>query len=182
MNDQDKKIILAVARAALEASIKREPVPACDSGESVLDEQRGAFVTLRTGENLRGCIGRFTSAEPLRRLIPEMTVSAAIDDPRFERNRITPEELSGVTVEVSVLSQLEKTDDPLSIELGVHGIYIKSGFHSGCFLPQVAVETGWSKEEFLSHCTAHKAGLPADAWKDPNTEVFIFTAEVFSES
>jgi uncharacterized protein (TIGR00296 family) len=67
----------------------------------------------------------------------------------------------------------------LSLRLGVDGIYIKSGSLSGCFLPQVATETGWNKEEFLSYCCSHKAGLPADAWKQPDTEVYLFTAEVF---
>ena len=130
---------------------------------------------------LRGCIGRFDPSEPLRELIPEMAAAAATEDPRFVADRITPEELPDVTVGISVLSPLEKTDDPMSIELGVHGIYIRKGFQSGCFLPQVATETGWSKEKFLSNCASHKAGLSPDAWRDPETEVLIFTAEVFSE-
>ncbi|MHC4532265.1 MAG: AMMECR1 domain-containing protein, partial [Planctomycetota bacterium] len=70
-------------------------------------------------------------------------------------------------------------EEPLSLRLGIDGIYIKKGCASGCFLPQVADETGWSKEEFLSYCCAHKAGLPADAWKDAGTEVYFFTADVF---
>jgi uncharacterized protein (TIGR00296 family) len=74
---------------------------------------------------------------------------------------------------------VKRTDDPLSLQLGVDGIYIKKDRASGCFLPQVASETGWSKEEFLSNCCAHKAGLAPDAWKDPETEVYLFTAEVF---
>ena len=82
-------------------------------------------------------------------------------------------------VEISVLSPLEKTSDPLSLRLGTHGIYIKRGCASGCFLPQVATETGWTKEEFLSYCCSHKAGLADDAWKDPKTEVFLFTADIF---
>jgi uncharacterized protein (TIGR00296 family) len=74
---------------------------------------------------------------------------------------------------------LKRTDDPLSLRLGVDGIYIKKGHASGCFLPQVADETGWSKEEFLSYCCAHKAGLAEDTWKDPKTEVYLFTADAF---
>ena len=62
------------------------------------------------------------------------------------------------------------------------GIYIRRGAAAGCFLPQVATETGWSKEEFLSHCCSHKAGLSADAWRDPDTEVLTFQAEVFGET
>ena len=90
-------------------------------------------------------------------------------------------ELQEIDIEISVLSPLEKTDDPLSLELGKHGIYIKKGFAGGCFLPQVATETGWNKEQFLSQCCGGKAGLPPDAWKQADTEVFLFTAEVFGE-
>jgi len=75
-----------------------------------------------------------------------------------------------------------KTNDPMSLRLGVHGIYIVKGARSGCFLPQVATETGWSAEEFLACCCAHKANLPPDAWKDADTDVYLFTAEVFGES
>jgi uncharacterized protein (TIGR00296 family) len=87
--------------------------------------------------------------------------------------------LNQLDIEISVLSPLQKTDDPLSLRLGVDGIYIKRGRASGCFLPQVATESGWSREEFLSYCCSHKAGLESDAWRDPQTEVYLFSAEVF---
>jgi AmmeMemoRadiSam system protein A len=108
-----------------------------------------------------------------------MAKASATGDPRFFADPITPRELDHLDVEISVLSPLERTDDPLSLRLGVDGIYIKKGRASGCFLPQVATETGWSKEEFLSYCCSHKAGLAPDAWKDPGTDVYLFTAEVF---
>jgi AmmeMemoRadiSam system protein A len=116
---------------------------------------------------------------PLIELIVEMTIASATEDPRFAGSRIKTSELNKLDIEISVLSPLKKTDDPLSLRLGVDGIYIKRGFASGCFLPQVATETGWSKEEFLSYCCAHKAGLEPEAWKDPETEVSLFTADVF---
>jgi AmmeMemoRadiSam system protein A len=112
-------------------------------------------------------------------LVVEMAKASATGDPRFFSDPIRPEELGQLDVEISVLSPLKRTDDPLSLRLGIDGIYIKLGSASGCFLPQVATETDWSKEEFLSYCCAHKAGLPADAWKDPNTEVYLFTADIF---
>jgi len=112
--------------------------------------------------------------------VREMAI-AATRDQRFLMNPITPGELDQIDIEISVLSPLEKTDDPLSLELGKHGIYIKRGWSSGCFLPQVATETGWSKEEFLSRCCGGKAGLTAEAWREPDTEVFLFTAEIFGE-
>jgi uncharacterized protein (TIGR00296 family) len=87
--------------------------------------------------------------------------------------------LDQLDVEISVLSPLERTGDPLNLRLGIDGIHIKKGRASGCFLPQVATETGWSKEEFLSHCCSDKASLAPDAWKDAGTDVYLFTAEVF---
>jgi uncharacterized protein (TIGR00296 family) len=108
-----------------------------------------------------------------------MAKASATEDPRFLGAPITPREVDALEVEVSVLSPLKRTDDPLGLRLGIDGIYIKRGCASGCFLPQVATETDWTAEEFLSYCCSHKAGLPADAWKDPETEVFLFTAEVF---
>jgi len=82
---------------------------------------------------------------------------------------------------ISVLSPMQRTKDPLSLELGVHGILIQRGGRSGCFLPQVAPEQQWTKEQFLSYCCSHKAGLSPDAWNDPATEVYLFSAEVFGE-
>jgi uncharacterized protein (TIGR00296 family) len=108
-----------------------------------------------------------------------MAKASSTGDPRFFGNKITLDELAELDIEISVLSPLKKTDDPLSLRLGTDGIYIKRGCASGCFLPQVATETGWTKEQFLSYCCSHKAGLPDDAWDDPDTDVFLFTAEVF---
>ena len=87
-----------------------------------------------------------------------------------------------IDIEISILSAMQRTDDPSSLEPGVHGVYVLKGDASGCFLPQVATEQGWSAEQLLSRCCESKAGLPADAWKEPDTEVFLFTAEVFDES
>jgi uncharacterized protein (TIGR00296 family) len=107
-----------------------------------------------------------------------MAVASSTGDSRFFGQPITQGEVKDLEIEISVLSPLKKTTDPLSLRLGIDGIYIKKGYASGCFLPQVATETGWSKEEFLSSCCSHKAGLKADAWKDKNTEVYLFTAEI----
>ena len=116
---------------------------------------------------------------PLYLTVRDMAVESATGDPRFRA--VTQAELKDIEIEISVLSPLEKVASADSIILGKHGVIVKNGFNSGVFLPQVATETGWSKEEFLSNLCAQKAGLPADAWKDPSTEIYIFTAEVFSE-
>jgi AmmeMemoRadiSam system protein A len=179
MNDTQKQTLLKVARETVEAVIKGGEVPKPKSDDPQLNSHCGCFVTLKNKERLRGCIGRFISEIPLIELVVEMAKASATGDMRFFADPITAGELEKLNVEISVLSPLERTSDPLSLRLGVDGIYIKKGRASGCFLPQVATETGWSKKEFLSYCCAHKAGLSPNAWKDPETEVYLFTAEVF---
>ena len=180
MTDKQKKSLLKVARKVVEAAVKGEPISTFDSDDPLFKEKRGCFVTIHNHGRLRGCIGRFEAQESLLDTVREMAI-AATRDSRFLSNPITESELDDIDIEISVLSPLEKTDDPLSLELGKHGIYIKRGWNAGCFLPQVATETGWTKEEFLSQCCAGKAGLPAGAWKDKDTEVYLFTAEIFGE-
>lgn len=181
MDEQAKKILLDIARKSIEAAIKRLPISHIACNHPGLQERQGAFVTLKTHGNLRGCIGRFVSDIPLYQLVSEMAVSSATEDPRFESNRIKPSELNHLEIEISVLSPLQLIQNPLDFELGKHGIFIKSGSQIGCFLPQVATETGWSKEEFLSHCCSGKAGLSSDSWKYGDVEIYTFTAEIIEE-
>ena len=179
MNESQKHALLKVARDTVEAVIRQKKIAKPESDDPDLNALCGCFVTLKNRNRLRGCIGQFTSDSPLIELVAEMAKASATGDPRFLADPITVRELDKLDVEISVLSPLKRTDDPLSLRLGVDGIYIRRGRASGCFLPQVATETGWSKEEFLSYCCAHKAGFAADAWKDPKTEVYLFTADVF---
>jgi AmmeMemoRadiSam system protein A len=181
LSKDSRRTLIDIARRSVTAAIKGEELPGVKPKNEELQERCGAFVTLKTNGNLRGCLGRFTSDMPLWKTVQVMAAAAATEDPRFFGNRLRPEELEQLNIEISVLSPLQKTDDPLSIELGRDGIFIKRGIHTGCFLPQVATETGWSKREFLSNCCAHKAGLPPDAWQDPDTEVYTFTAEIIDE-
>jgi AmmeMemoRadiSam system protein A len=173
--------LLKIARQVVTAAASGHASPDCQpEGLPELDQPCGAFVTLNTRDGrLRGCIGTFTADKPLWQTVAEMARSAATADPRFLP--VGADELDNIEIEVSVLSPLERSDDPLSLELGVHGIYIMRNGRGGTFLPQVATEHGMSKEEFLSTCCAHKAGLPPDAWKDPETEVYLYTAQVFGE-
>jgi len=181
MNEEQKKQLLAVARNTVKAVVSGKKPVRIFPDDPVLAEHCGCFVTLKNRGELRGCIGQFTSDKPLIQLVSEMAVASSTQDSRFFADRITPEEIDELDIEISVLSPLKKTDNPLSLRLGIDGIYIKKGYAGGCFLPQVATETGWSKEEFLSYCCSHKAGLPPDAWKDKKTEVFLFTAEIIEE-
>ena len=182
MPPDSQKELLSIARQTVEAVVKRQPIPQFAVTDPALMGHQGAFVTLRTHGDLRGCIGTFVSDEPLCQTIPEMAKAATTDDWRFINTPLRPQELADLHIEISVLSPLQRIKDPLAeIQLGTHGIYIKRGGASGCFLPQVATETGWSKEEFLSQCCAGKAGLSPNAWKDPSTEVYVFTAQILEE-
>lgn len=174
----DRKKLLSVARVSIDAALRKRPMPDFKITESSLTGHQGAFVTLHRNGELRGCIGRFTADEPLYRVVSQMAVAAATQDHRFMP--VTLPEMEKIDIEISVLSPLTKMGDISELELGKHGIYVMKGARGGCFLPQVADETGWSKEEFLRHCCLEKAGLEADAWKG-DADVFLFTAEVFSE-
>jgi len=182
MDDAQRHALLEIARDTVKAVITGAPLPQPRSDEPALTACCGCFVTLKSRGKLRGCIGQFTSDRPLIELVVEMAEASASKDPRFFDYPLTVRDLRALDIEISVLSPLERTDNPLGLQLGVHGIYIKRGYASGCFLPQVATETGWTTEEFLSYCCSHKAGLASDAWKDPKTEVYLFTAEVFGSS
>jgi AmmeMemoRadiSam system protein A len=182
LSDSARKTLLTVARRTVEAAVRKEQPPAFDVRDPELGSPQGAFVTLRTGGDLRGCIGRFIADKPLWQVVREMAVAAATEDPRFFGMPLRPGDLPALGVEISVLSPLRRIQDPATeFELGKHGVYVKRDLAAGCFLPQVAEETGWTKEEFLDHCCAGKAGLPPDAWKDPRTEVYVFTAEILHE-
>ncbi len=169
--------LVGIARQTIEALLQGKPAPNFHVNEPELLHRHGAFVTLKAHGRLRGCMGRFVSEKPLYQLVVEMTVAAACEDPRFETDHVRLQELRNLDIEVTVVYPLKRINNPLNFELGKQGIYVKRGTLCGCFLPQVAQETGWSKEEFLSQCCAGKAGLTPDAWKDPNTEVYVFEAD-----
>ena len=179
ISTEDRAELISLARVAVTGEVTGRPSPRPKSTGGVLTELRGCFVTLTNKGRLRGCIGTFQPHHPLAEMIAEMGRAAA-RDPRFFMDRITPAELDELTVEVSVLSPLEETTEPERLQIGVHGIYIVSGGQSGCFLPEVATDMGWSVEQFLSQCCQGKAGLPPTAWKDPGTKVYLFTSEKFN--
>jgi uncharacterized protein len=181
LSEAARREILQIARSCLAAAVHGEEAPAIFSENPELQIAGGCFVTYKTSGRLRGCIGCFEAPAPLHATVAEYARTSALGDPRFAANRITPEELPSVDIEVSVLSPRWTIEDPLAIELGVHGIYVRKGGRSGCFLPQVATENNMSKEQFLSECCGGKAGLDPQAWRDPDTEVQVFTADIISE-
>ena len=107
-----------------------------------------------------------------------MALAAAFDDPRFPP--LKPDELKNITVEISVLSPLKEVKNIDEIEVGIHGLYITKGFHSGLLLPQVATEYDWDSLTFIQE-TCYKAGLQRDAWKDKDAKIYKFSAEIFGE-
>jgi MEMO1 family protein len=137
----------------------------------------GAFVTLHIKGELRGCKGRFGASQPLYEVVKEMARASAFEDYRF--HSVTADELKELEIEISVMTPLKKINSIDEIELGKHGIYIVKGLASGTFLPQVATETKWTKEEFLGHCAKDKAGLDWNGWKD--AEIFTYETIIFSE-
>jgi AmmeMemoRadiSam system protein A len=181
LSAEARRELLAIARASLVAAVRGEPEPKAESRRPELAAKCGCFVTYKNAGRLRGCIGCFTSERPLYATVAEYARISATQDWRFAGDPITPGELEDVDIEISVLSPLVPIKNPLDLELGVHGIYIRRGGRSGCFLPQVATEHGMSKEQFLSECSAGKAGLAPDAWRDPKTTVSVFTAEIIEE-
>ena len=136
----------------------------------------GAFVTLKIGGRLRGCIGNLQSAGELYSTIWNMARSAAFRDPRFPA--LTAEEFPKLDVEISVLSPIELCRDLNEIRVGRHGLVVQRGPKSGILLPQVATELGWNRDQFLGR-TCAKAGLPEDAWQKVGTTVYWFEAEIF---
>ncbi|MFH0777769.1 MAG: AmmeMemoRadiSam system protein B [Candidatus Eisenbacteria bacterium] len=178
LSQAEREKLLSIARGSIDAVLQGKPIPKFDATEPNLKLACGAFVTLHEFGNLRGCIGRLVADKPLHEVVSRMAVAAATEDHRF--SPVARDELEKIEIEISVLSPLKKMSSLEELRLGKHGIYVVSGARSGCYLPQVAIETGWSKEEFLRHCCAEKAGLEPDAWKR-DADVFLFTAEVFSE-
>ena len=142
-------------------------------------KRAGAFVTLKKHGRLRGCIGYIEARKPLYKTIEEMAVAAAFNDPRFPPLR--QEEWKDVTIEISVLSPLKEVRDVKEIEIGRHGLYILKGGRGGLLLPQVATEYNWDNMTYLKE-TCHKAGLPSHAWKDEDTKIFIFSADIFGSN
>lgn len=180
LNNCEKEILIQLARQSIKKKLKVDEeasIPYLENSD-VLNQKLGAFVSIYIDKKLRGCIGRFSSPTPLVETIGELAISAAFTDDRFLP--VSANELKGLNIEISILTPLIPINSPDEIELGKHGIYIKQGFHSGTFLPQVAEKTGWTKEEFLGHCSRDKAHIGWDGWK--RAELFIYEAIIFSGS
>jgi len=170
----DKQCLLQIAKEAIKAKLNGESYTPPD--REIFEEKKGAFVTIKTGGNLRGCIGQIRGYQPLNQTIAEMAVAAAFEDPRFPE--LTADEFESLEFEISVLSPLKRVNDINDIKIGKHGLLIKMDMHSGLLLPQVATENHWSVVEFLEQ-TCLKAGLPMKSYFDRRVEIYKFSAEIF---
>ncbi|MFZ1141781.1 MAG: AmmeMemoRadiSam system protein A, partial [Candidatus Sulfotelmatobacter sp.] len=149
------------------------------SASEVLNQERGAFVTLRRSGELRGCIGYTSAAEPLYMTVRDTATLAALRDSRFQP--VSALELPQLEYEISVMSPLRRVLDIRQIKLGQHGLLMKNGTHEGLLLPQVPLQERWDRQRFLDE-TCAKAGMRSGCWKDENTDIFMFTALVFGEN
>lgn len=179
LTDKDKKDLLNIARSTVDSYVKKRKIPKIDTNgfSDAVKSKCGAFVTLNKDGQLRGCIGRFTTNEPLYDVVQQMAISSATQDYRF--TPVDNEEVDELEIEISVLTPMRKIESIEEIELGRHGIYIKKDGSSGTFLPQVARHTNWTLEEFLGHCAKDKAGIGWEGWKD--ADIYIYEALVFEE-
>jgi AmmeMemoRadiSam system protein B/AmmeMemoRadiSam system protein A len=177
---EEQKRLLEIARQSLETYMEKGEMIKVEEESPMLNKQMGAFVTLKKHDQLRGCIGVFEPQIPLYQVVAETVLSSAFNDHRF--TPVVKEELNELEYEISVLSPLKKVNSWENIEIGKHGVKIVKGLKSGVFLPQVATENNWNLETFMNTLCEQKAGLPADCWKDSDTEIYVFTAQVFGEN
>jgi len=176
LNEEEKKTLHEIAHTVIWNKASGKEVPKFHVKSERLQELRGAFVTINKKGSLRGCIGHIRGVKPLYKSVEEMAAAAAFGDPRFPP--VTKKELKDLAIEISVLTPFKQITDVKEIEVGVHGIYMERGYYSGLLLPQVATEYGWDRDTFLEH-TCRKAGLPHDAWRDKETKIYIFSADIF---
>ncbi|MBU1040925.1 MAG: AmmeMemoRadiSam system protein A [Proteobacteria bacterium] len=177
LSAEEQSYLKDLVRLAIASQLTgRGPATPPEPATELLKSELGAFVTLKRGGNLRGCIGNLVGRGPLYQTVWNMALAAAFQDPRF--NPLTVAEMDGLELEISIMGPLEPCPDPQRVKIGRHGLIMRRGGNQGLLLPQVPVEWGWDREQFLAQ-TCRKAGLPANAWREPETEIFWFEAVVF---
>ncbi len=175
LSDDEKRILKDIALTSISDSLAGKPIAESTTLTATLKRKCGAFVSLHKQGRLRGCIGHFGEDVPLHEIVAEMARAAAFEDPRFIP--VTKDELDDIDIEISVLTPMRRIQSLDEFQLHRHGIYIRKGYRSGTFLPQVADEVNWTKEEFVGHCAQDKAGIGWDGWKE--AELYVYEAIVF---
>ena len=179
LSRHEKEELLALARKSVETAVLHHKLyqPPQPRLQPFLEE-RGAFVTLTRRGHLRGCIGYVSPALPLYLAIRDAAAQAALRDPRFPE--VAPAELDDLDYEISILSAMSHLRQAQEIRLGLDGLLVRDPAHTGLLLPQVAVTQHWDRIKFLEE-TCRKGGLPSQAWRKPETDVFRFRALVFGD-
>lgn len=184
LSGEDGIALIEIARLAISSAVIEKSIPDVSSYPPALRVSRGAFVSLYRAGRLRGCLGQVENPGPLAELVAHTAVHAALHDPRFPPVEI--DEIPALGIEISVLSPLElvapdaiANATAAAVIVGQHGLMVIQKRRKGLLLPQVATDRRWSSQRFLEE-TCAKAGLPRDAWRSPETQVFVFTAELFS--
>ncbi len=177
ISDNEKQFLIQVVRDVIRVSIEGGEYSPSPFQSELFNRKYGLFVSLHKHGELRGCIGYVEGIKPLLQAVIDMAEAAAFRDPRFEP--VTSDELEDLEIEISVLSPLQEIKSVDEIVIGEHGLVIERGFAKGLLLPQVATEYNWDRETFLEHICV-KAGLPKDAWQDPKSKIYTFSAVVFS--
>ncbi|MBD3373516.1 AmmeMemoRadiSam system protein A [candidate division KSB1 bacterium] len=179
LDSLEQQTLLTLARQSIIAAVtNKSSSPVLKEPAERLAEKRGAFVTLHLEGQLKGCIGYIFAVKPLWQTVVEAASSAALRDPRF--SPVETDQVDTLNIEISVLSPLQKIDDIEEIEIGRDGLLISQQGKSGLLLPQVAAEHHWDAKTFVEQ-TCRKAGLSRHAYLEQETELFTFSAQVFSE-
>jgi AmmeMemoRadiSam system protein A len=178
LSEDDRRAILVVARQSVFHAVRHGWPLASYPDTGIFAEHCGLFVTLHVGGKLRGCIGVIDAHATLGENLTRCAADAALHDPRFSPMRL--EEMDHLDIEVSFLSVMEPIR-PEDVEVGKHGLLVERGTKRGLLLPQVATEHRLDREKFLAE-TCIKAGLPREAWKEPETKLYGFECVLIAES
>ena len=179
MTAESQRLLLQIARGAIACHLENRKPSKYQDLDAELLQKSGAFITLHKAGQLRGCVGYIVSNKPLYETIVEAAVAVATRDPRFHRLNLS--EMPTLPIEISVLTPFQPLKRIEDLEIGVHGLYIKHGVHSGLLLPQVATTHNWNRTQFLQQA-CKKAKLPEDAWQGSETEVYLFSSQVVGQT
>jgi AmmeMemoRadiSam system protein A len=182
LSETNRSVLLDLARERIRQILSTASVPdsnTCEPADPELLRAAGCFVSLHEAgtHRLRGCVGRLDATQPIW-LAVQQAAESALNDPRFSTDPVTLAELSNLEIEITLISPLTPARDAYDFDLEQHGVYLTLGGHSGCFLPQVARETGWSRQHLLERLCTEKLGLPASSWQDPQAVLQRFTAQI----
>lgn len=179
LSTADQELLFRMARESIQACLKGKSPVSPQTTFPAFSQPCGVFVTLNRQGRLRGCIGYLEAVKPLLEAVQEMAVAAAFRDPRFPPLR--EEELADLELEISILSPMRQIKNIDEIQVGRDGLFLERGTSRGLLLPQVATQCGWDRLTFLRQ-TCCKAGLPEDAWEDPATRIYVFSADILHET